>query len=160
MTGEGDMGTGLCGCTGRQIVLLAATHLFCLAAGAGAYAAWERGTLGHAGPGANASLQYPRTVCEGFLGALDNNTPGWAEAFGTARLRERLQGWNRGVGKVDWAIESEALSADTGEASFGGQWTFEHGVRQKFVVTLVRRKEKDSDQDRWLVDGFSFSGGK
>jgi hypothetical protein len=104
-------------------------------------------------------LRSARTVCEGFLMGLDNNSLESAHRFTTKKLQQSLtpQNWSRGQGKLTWTINSESISEDRNEATFHGTWTFEHGVRQNFVVTVVKHHDRESGGGQWLVDGYSFS---
>jgi hypothetical protein len=104
-------------------------------------------------------LRSARTVCEGFLMGLDNNNLESAHRFTTRKLQQSLtpRNWSRGQGKLTWTINSESISEDRKQATFHGTWTFEHGARQNFVVTVVKHHDRESGSGQWLVDGYSFS---
>jgi hypothetical protein len=91
--------------------------------------------------------------------ALDNNSLESAHRFTTKKLQQSLtpQNWSRGQGKLTWVINSESMSEDRKQGTFKGTWTFEHGVRQNFVVTVIKHHDRDSGSEQWLVDGYSFS---
>ena len=103
-------------------------------------------------------LRSARTVCEGFLMALDNNSLESAHRFTTKKLQQSLtpQNWSRGQGKLTWTINSEYMSEDRKEPTFKGSWTFASGVRQDFVVTVIKHHDTESGSGQWLVDGYSF----